>query len=198
MKTVTRETWLEALRELDFVLVRGDTFFGRAQDLDRRAEGAADKRASHSAILKKPPLLSEADGKIVNGKNAISRYFTGHHRIWIFRYTALSPEQAAAMRAYIRGAEETRGTYAWGGILEFAKRTWAKLWGRAYAMKDRPGVFCSEYTSRLAQTARLVYLEKPPHQVSPSLQLDWLLDTGVKQGTWEWVAYFDEGDFYLL
>lgn len=192
LKPATHSEFMDALQEGDIGVSQGRSIFARLQNLfrKRRSGPEVDMHASHGFYFKVPPSISEADGKLITGKNIVDRYLDGRHRVWVFRHHAVQDRHLKKMRAYVRGAEETGGIYAWKSIWQFAKRFFT-----GKEMKDKPGVFCTEYTSRIIETGGLLpYLEVDAHKIDPSTQLSWLMKNSI---VWPLVAYFDRGDYYL-
>lgn len=203
MRSVTRDEWVGALQCGDIGLCLGRSLFARLQDWYRREMKESDEKASHGFYVKAPPHISEADGWKVNGGNDVDRYFSNHHKIWIFRCSSLTPAQLANMNLYIRASEETGGIYSWGGIGQLAKRFILKLLGKTSTVTDKRGVFCTEYTSRAILAAEvdgqgLPYItDKLPQEIDPAVQLDWFLDVGVACRGWVLAAYYKRGKFFL-
>ena len=198
MNQVPKDEFLKSLKECDVCLFKGRTFFAKLQYMGAKKEGIDDK-ASHSAMIKKAPhILHEANGFKVVGDKDLTDYFSKHHKIYFFRYTRLNNNQRYQILNGMGLLEE--GThYSWGGIWEKAKEFFANLRGKDYLPKDKSGVFCSEDTSDLIRTPipEIPYLDEqdfPSHQISPSKQLDWMLN---EYHGWKLVAVYDKGLFYL-
>lgn len=193
---VTQDEWIKALRWGDVGLVKGKTFFGMLQGLLASKEGA-DSKASHGFIMKNSPMISEADGTRVHGDNKVVRYFTGHHKIWIFRRKAeITPIDRRVGEAFIYGIEQA--SYGGLGIVELAKKYWALLRRTTYKVKDKVGVFCTELCSMFAVVMLWPWVPTmEPQEVDPSTLLDWMIDHAVPSGQFEMVAFFDRGTFFL-
>lgn len=195
MRKVTKEEWLASLQWGDIGLVRGKTLFGFFQNLQRKQD-KVDEKATHGLIVKDTPTISEADGTRVWADKKIDRYFSGHHKIWIFRpVQRITPDQRRIGEAYLAGAEQA--AYGWEGIGEIARRFFRKMIGKAYEIKDRVGLFCTEHCSRFALAIGLPWTSKKPEAVTPSFLLDWMLDYASPSRTWELAGHYDQGDFYL-
>lgn len=191
---VSKEQWIQSLKWGDIGLVKGRTFFGFLQDLLGKLEHV-DKKASHGLIVKDAPIISEADGTRVWPANSICRYFSDHHKIWVFRnVNPISELQRSLGMAYLSGAEQA--SYGWAGIGEFVKRAWSIVRKKPYRPKDTLGLFCTEHCSRFARALKWIWVPGlEPQEISPSILLDWMLD--VNRGDYALAAYYEFGKFYV-
>jgi hypothetical protein len=195
MRKVDKEEWIASLQWGDIGLVRGKTLFGFFQNLQRKQDKIKAK-ATHGLIVKDAPTISEADGTRVWADKKIDRYFSNHHKIWVFRpCEKITKTQRAIGEGYLAGAEQA--SYGWEGIGEITRRFFRKLFKKEYVVKDRVGLFCTEHTSRFALAIGLPWTDVKPEAVTPSLLLDWMFNEAVPFKSWELVAYYEEGDFYL-
>lgn len=210
-RIATKKEWLEVLKYGDVGICKGKSFFSRLQDWFRKKrENQVEAIASHGFFVKDSPQISEADGKKINGSNKINRYFSDYHTIWIFRSTILNNLSLKVLKSFINGAEQSGGLYSWGGIIEFVK----KFFRKKHKMKDKRGMFCTEYVTKGNINAHIPFIDYDyvakalriskseakynfAHRVSPSMLLDWLIDVGCENGTWESIAFYSEGRFYL-
>ena len=194
MREVTREEFEQALRPMDYTMVRGRTFFGALQKTESRSQDVPKEYfMTHGSVQTDPPILTESDFSGVQ-INPISRYYTAHHLIKVFRCKELRPDQIQYGKMWLDGAVENGAPYGKLGIVEMGKRFWAHIWGRAYQMKDRPGSFCIELIARLARNIGLPFV--PDYQtweISPSLACLWM----TLDDRWELIAVFDKGKYYL-
>jgi hypothetical protein len=195
MDKVTKEVFLGSLCWGDICLVRGKTLFGFFQNWERKKAGV-DEKATHGLIVLDPPQISEADGKGVTDANKITRYFSGHHKIWTFRLVdPITETQKGLGKAYLSGAHQA--AYGFEGIGEIARKFFRSLFKKKYEIKDHRGIFCTEHTSRFAMAMGIPWTSKRPEEVTPSFLLDWMLDEAVPFRTWRLVNHYDQGDFYL-
>lgn len=197
MREVLKSDWLAVLQFGDIGIVRGKSLSMVLQNIQRNIDGA-DEKASHGLICKGGDVISEADGKMVTAKNKMSRYFSDHHKVWIYRLVGgMTNHQKELGVAYLSGVEE-QARYGKLGIWEFTKEVFYKyLLRKSYTPKDRPGIFCTEHCARFANACHLPFIELPEEQVTPSLLLEWFIEKGVPLGTWELVAYYENGKFFL-
>ena len=189
MQKITREKWCELLRPGDIGLSYRKSIGARLQNIFRKKTGESEYLASHSFYCKGNGKISEAQGLRVASKPALE-FAKNHDTIWVFRKRALTPSELRTMNAYIAGAEEAGGVYSWAGVLQFIKKY---IFG--WAMKDKWGVYCAEFTSRAIMRGELPYMSRDPWKVTPSYQLGWMMDTGRKTA-WKLSGYAEEGHFY--
>lgn len=195
MRKVSKEEWVASLQWGDIGLVRGKTLFGFFQNLQRKQD-KIDAKATHGLIVKDTPTISEADGTRVWADKKIDRYFSNHHKIWVFRpCDKITKTQREKGDSYFSIAEQC--SYGWEGIREFSKRFFFKLFRKEYVVKDRVGLFCTEHCSRFALAIGLHWTTVKPEAVTPSFLLDWMNDEAIPFKTWKLVGYYEEGDFYL-
>ena len=190
LRSVTKEFWLKSLHVGDIGICLGTSIFSKFQNISRNLGREGDKPASHGFFVKISPWISEADGRRVTGHNKISRYFSDHHKIWIFRYPNLTQEQIDDMNLVVSTAEKVNGQYSWGGIKEF----WKPWFG--IPMKERAGVFCTEFTSAIIRAANLPYMDKKDFEISPSRQREWFQDYAVPRKIVNLALYYENGKFY--
>jgi hypothetical protein len=194
LRECTREELLSSLRWGDIVIVKGKSLMAKGEYLLNNVDGV-DVDASHGAIVKTPPQISEAMFSGITDKNKITRYLGGDLTVWVFRYCRpLTPEEIALGETYL-AARDNETPYGKKGIGQFIKRFFLRLVGRNYTPKDKPGVFCTEHSSDFIKAMRtLCYLEAPSEQITPSVQLDYFCDT---PGTWPLAALYDGRKYYI-
>lgn len=203
LKPMMKDQWILGLQWGDIVLVRGKTFFGFLQNILNKLQ-KVDERASHGAVSLGAGKISEADGTRVWPDNDISRYFSDHHNIWVFRYTKPLTE-GQKLLGQVELDTAAQAEYGWGGIIEQAKIAFARLFKKTYVPKDRVGMFCTEHCSHFARSMFLPWVimsingqpRRPlgSQEVTPSILLDWMLDIAGPEATWELVASYDKGSF---
>ena len=191
-KIVKPSVFLRSMKAGDVGLTRSKTMFAKLQNFYRKRRKESDILASHGFYIHNPPLISEADGWKVSGKESVSRYFGADGRkTWIFRYRNLGVGQLQRMTSFVDGAQTSGGVYSWGGIKELA----LSLLGKR--MKDRRGVFCTEYVSGIINTGGLPYItEKEEWEITPSYQLHWFVEKGEAFG-WKMIGRIEDGMFLL-
>jgi hypothetical protein len=197
MRECTKEELEAVLSWGDMGAVRGSGLSMTLQDVQRKADDV-DEKASHGLISKGGGVISEADGKMVTAKNPLSRYYSDHHKMWFFRCVGgMSEVQRAAGVGYLSGVEE-QAVYGKQGILQFVKEVfYEKILRKKYEPKDKPGIFCTEHCSRFALACGLPWILVQPERVTPSLMLEWMLESGITAGKWEMVASYDCGKFFI-
>lgn len=194
MKQITKEEFEAGLRPMDYVIVKGTNVFSKLQAFQAKLKNIPQEYwCSHGAIGEADSKVFEAEFKGIEC-NPVSRYFSDHHKMWVFRYKGLTSEQAAHGKYYLDSAVENGARYGKAGILQFAKWTFYKLLGKNYNIKDKKGTFCTELLTRVARRVGIIFCpEYDPEEVSPSIALNWLSTIGVKLGMWELVMVYDKG-----
>ena len=191
---VDKREWFKAIDGCDIGLTLGsNSIFGKLQNFYRKRISKAKHRASHGFFLKNNTKISEADGKYVKESN-LQRYLNSNRQVWIFRYVKISQEQKDKMQVHANAAEVSGGTYSWLGMFQFA----SKFISPKKRIKDKPGVFCSEHTSRIINAGGLRYSslgKVEPWKITPSMQLSWFFEQGKAHG-WKMVARFDGNDYW--
>lgn len=192
MREVSKNEWIKSARSGDIGLIRAKNLFSTMQNWYRNRFKEGEHRASHGFIVMKPPEISEANGILIKRATFIKN-IGDSTMCWLFRSSYLTPHKQDDIRDFIRGAEQTGGHYSVAGIWQFCLSFFA---GKKI-MKDKSGVFCTEYTSRLINNARLPYMDVPEWQISPSLQLNWFIKEGAAKG-WFLAAYYDGNGKYFV
>lgn len=191
MLKVSQSEFVNWLMFGDVCFCRGNSLFSKIQNVYRKLCGESKIMANHVFMMKDTPLILEAMARGVTGKNKINKYFTGHHKIWIFRPIKTVLSEREKIRSSVKIIEESDITYAGGGILEFIKVLFKK------DMKDRAGVHCMELIGNLINAVDWPFIKnRPPHTITPSYGLDWFLNLGIETG-WKFVAYYEGGKFFV-
>ena len=190
--------WLDALRNMDIANTLSPNIFALLQNFMRKVLKESDYKASHSLAIKRPPLVTEASGLTIKNSKSIVKYLGKKNKVYIFRAVNLEENNFTRMMDFSDGVEQGGGSYSFGGILQMPKRLANKWFGWKVKIKNKWGMFCSEYTSRLIHKGKIFYiLNKLAHEITPSLQLHWFLTTGIPSKEWTLVGYYDRGDYYL-
>ena len=193
---VSHEVFVSSVKAGDVGLLKAENHFAWFQDLYRRRMGEGDQKASHGFIVKEPPMISEANGPHIQEATFLKNIGSST-RCWFFRLKEIKGIHVDKMMDYCRGSEETDGIYSVHGILEFIKSFLFKKrdW------KDRKGVFCSEYVSRIIIAAGLgdrYITTRDPWEISPSFQLNWLCSDEARRFGWVLAAYYDGQDYNIF
>lgn len=192
MNEIAKELFVNSLKAGDIGLCLGNSIFSKLQNILRKKRDRVDERASHGFYVRNNGGIIEANGIKVARAN-IERYFTNHHKIWIFRYNNVNEEQIKDMNLMADVLADAETNYSWGGIKEFFK--W--LLNKKYKMKNEKGMFCTELTGYLIKGVNLPYItDKEYYQIDPSYQLSWFDDVATKQGICIQTLYFENGKFY--
>ena len=195
MIKVSRNHWLKQVRNADIGLTLGNSsIFGKVQNLYRKKVSKVKHRASHGFFVKNFAKVSEANGKYVEESN-LAKYLVKQRKTWLFRYQGITETEQIKMHIHMESAEVSGGTFSWTGIFQFV----LKFIDRKKRIKDKPGVFCTEHTSRIINAAGLRYStlgRVEPWKVTPSIQLSWFLTEGSELG-WNLALYFDGTDYWM-
>ena len=192
---IKKSRWIGYAKPGDIGLTLGSSsIFAKFQDWYRSRISNASNQASHGFIVKGDNLISEANGKYI-GESKLEKYIGSNRDTWLFRKRDLKLFEKDAMMLYIKSAEQTGGTYSWLGIMQFVQ----KFFYKDKQLKDKPGVFCTEYTSRIINAADLPYLSLGkdfPWKVTPSIQLSWFIKNGFLND-WELVLYSTKNKLFF-
>lgn len=194
MQTCTKEQFLAALAPGDIGLIRARNLFATLQNWYRKKFNEGTEQASHGFLMTVPPSIAEANGVFVSSGSTVIKNIGDSTKCWVFRSNALTLAGLEKIEGFINGAVKAGGHYSVGGIMQFA----AQFFGIRKKLVDEGGVFCTEFTSDAIIEAELPYItDRPPFQITPSYQLNWLLNEGPKFG-WTLVAHYDGAGNYFL
>ena len=195
MRKVNQDLFLANLKSGDIGLICSKSLFSTLQNWYRKRFKEGELRASHGFYLNNPPELTEANN-ILLSKATINKNIGDKTKCWIFRYTKLTHEGLEAMNAAADMAISVGGHYSVEGIWQFAKSFFTKKMN----MKDKKGVFCTEFTSDIILKgipAKDYIQDRKPWQIDPSYQLNWFSIDG-KLKNWELIGFYDgEGSFFI-
>jgi hypothetical protein len=175
----------------DFGLILSDNFFSTLQNWYRKKIDKAPNRASHAFFVYDPPDIIEANGLYIKQAGFL-KYIGDKTKCWFFRYKNLTSTQLDRMIAYAEGAADNGGTYSISGIIQFALR----FIGVKKNITNEPGSFCSEFDSNIIKDAGLTYLDKKSYEITPSVQLSYMLADGSPY--WDLVGYYDGNGGYFI
>lgn len=193
---VSHEVFVNSIKAGDVGLLRAHNPFAWFQNLYRKRMREGEQRASHGFIVKTPPKISEANGPHIKEATFLKN-IGDSTAVWFWRLKGIKGTEIEEMLDYCRGAEETGGVYSVGGIIEFFKSFLFKK----KELKDKKGVFCTEYTSRIIISAGLgdkYITTRDPWEISPSFQLNWFFSNEAVRFGWYLAAYYDGQKGYFI
>jgi hypothetical protein len=195
MKEVSKEAWLSALMPGDIGMNLAHNPFATVQNWYRKKFKDGPYQASHSFLVYSPPKIVEANGVRVDF-GGIIKFVGGKTSVWAFRYRDMSPTQLNLMTKLAAEVVKVGGHYGFADIWSFAVR----FFRPKAKTEDHRGMFCSELTTSLAIDSNLPYIVGvPPHEVSPSFQLNWHMIKGKDYG-WDLAAHYDAvtGKYFVM